>query len=79
MDLFERIFGLSPDGGDGSLELLYLLSIATAIMLIVSVYALSHCRKRASAQALVCRTTREVHSGSSALRSLTRPHRGLRV
>lgn len=34
MDLFERIFGVSPDGGNGSLELLYLLIVAAAAALI---------------------------------------------
>ena len=33
MDFIERIFGVSPDGGNGSLELLYILSIAAAITL----------------------------------------------
>jgi hypothetical protein len=31
MDFIELIFGVSPDGGNGSLELLYVLSIAAAI------------------------------------------------
>jgi hypothetical protein len=33
MDFIEQIFGVSPDGGNGSLELLYVLSIAAAIAL----------------------------------------------
>jgi hypothetical protein len=33
MDFIELIFGVSPDGGNGSLELLYVLSIAAAITL----------------------------------------------
>ena len=32
MDFIERLFGISPDGGDGSLEMLY---IAVAILLVV--------------------------------------------
>ena len=56
MDLFERIFGISPDGGNGSLELLYLVSIAAAITLIVYVYALSHRRKQASAHELLLKS-----------------------
>ena len=34
MDFIERIFGVSPDGGNGTLELLYLVSIAAAIAVI---------------------------------------------
>jgi hypothetical protein len=34
MDFIEQIFGVSPDGGNGSLELLYVLSIAAAIALV---------------------------------------------
>jgi len=32
MDFLERWFGVSPDGGDGSLELLWLAAIAVAIL-----------------------------------------------
>jgi hypothetical protein len=35
MDFIERIFGLSPDGGDGSLEVLYLLTAAVAVVIAV--------------------------------------------
>jgi hypothetical protein len=34
MDFIERIFGVSPDGGDGSLELMYLVGIVVAATLI---------------------------------------------
>jgi hypothetical protein len=34
MDFIEQIFGVSPDGGNGSLELLYVSSIAAAIALV---------------------------------------------
>ena len=34
MDFIEQIFGVSPDGGNGSLELLYIVSIAAAITLV---------------------------------------------
>jgi hypothetical protein len=34
MDFIERIFGVSPDGGNGSLEVLYLVSIAAVIMFV---------------------------------------------
>ena len=30
MDFIERLFGISPDGGNGSLEALFLLAIAVA-------------------------------------------------
>ena len=32
MDFFERLFGISPDGGNGSLEMFYLL-VASLILL----------------------------------------------
>lgn len=32
MDFIERWFGLSPDGGDGSLEVLWLVAIAVALL-----------------------------------------------
>ena len=35
MDFIERWFGVSPDGGDGSLEMLYLGAIAIAAVAIV--------------------------------------------
>ena len=31
MDFFERWFGISPDGGDGSLELLWVAVLVTAV------------------------------------------------
>jgi len=31
MDFIERIFHVSPDGGDGSLEVLYVLAVAVAV------------------------------------------------
>lgn len=34
MDFFEQWFGIAPDGGNGSLELLY-LAVLVAIILIV--------------------------------------------
>ena len=34
MDFIERIFGVSPDGGDGSLEFMYLAGIVVAVTLI---------------------------------------------
>lgn len=35
MDFIERIFGVSPDGGDGSLEIVWLAAIVVAIVAIV--------------------------------------------
>jgi hypothetical protein len=35
MDFIERWFGISPDGGDGSLEALYLLAIVVVLAAIV--------------------------------------------
>jgi hypothetical protein len=34
MDFIERWFGLSPDGGDGSTELLYIVAIALVLALV---------------------------------------------
>jgi hypothetical protein len=34
MDWIERVFGVSPDGGDGSTEALYLLVLLAAAVLI---------------------------------------------
>jgi hypothetical protein len=34
MDFIERIFGVSPDGGNGTLELLYVVSIAAAVTVV---------------------------------------------
>jgi hypothetical protein len=35
MDFIERWFGISPDGGDGSLEALYLLAIVVVLAAVV--------------------------------------------
>lgn len=35
MDFFEQWFGISPDGGNGSLELLYLAVIVAIILIVV--------------------------------------------
>lgn len=32
MDFIERLFGISPDGGDGSLEELYLAAAAAVVV-----------------------------------------------
>lgn len=35
MDFFEQWFGIAPDGGNGSLELLYLAIIVAIILIVV--------------------------------------------
>ncbi len=35
MDFIERLFGLTPDGGDGSLEAVWLAAIAVSVVLVV--------------------------------------------
>jgi hypothetical protein len=34
MDFIERIFGLSPDGGNGTTEVLYFFTLATVIIVV---------------------------------------------
>ena len=34
MDFIELIFGLSPDGGDGSTEALYILALVAVVMVV---------------------------------------------
>ena len=33
MDFIERWFGVSPDGGDGSLELLYIVTVVAVVVM----------------------------------------------
>ncbi len=35
MDFIERIFGVSPDGGDGSLEMIWVGAIVVAVVALV--------------------------------------------
>jgi hypothetical protein len=42
MDFFERWLGIAPDGGDGSLEALYLIVIAIALAAILFRRRLRH-------------------------------------
>ena len=49
MDFIERLFGVSPDGGDGSTELLYI----AALLIIVALF-----RWRAALTTLFKRTAR---------------------
>ncbi len=37
MDFIERLFGLSPDNGDGSTEILWLVALAIAVAVFVYV------------------------------------------
>lgn len=37
MDFIERLFGLSPDNGDGSTEILWLVVVAVAVAVFVCV------------------------------------------
>ena len=48
MDFIERIFGVSPDGGDGSLEFAYLAGIVVAVSLIAYVVYRRRTRTRVS-------------------------------
>jgi hypothetical protein len=48
MDFIERLFGVSPDGGDGSTELLWLATLAIGIAMLVFFRVR---RRRARAQA----------------------------
>jgi len=41
MDFIERIFGISPDGGDGSAELLVFTIVIAACLLILYFYTRS--------------------------------------
>jgi len=50
MDFIERIFGVSPDGGNGSLEFMYLTGMVVAACLVG--YAL---RRRRSARSRLVR------------------------
>lgn len=36
MDFIEQIFGISPDGGDGSTEALYLFALLAVVALVVA-------------------------------------------
>lgn len=35
MDFIERLFGFSPDGGDGSTEMLWLVALAAGVAAVV--------------------------------------------
>jgi MYXO-CTERM domain-containing protein len=42
MDFIERLFGLSPDNGDGSTEILWLVALAVAVAVFVYVRRRRH-------------------------------------
>ena len=44
MDFIERIFGVSPDGGDGTTELLWLLGFGIAVVLVATYLIRRHAR-----------------------------------
>ena len=46
MDFIERFFGIAPDGGDGSLEVLYLFAFAVVIGAVIFHRRLRHCGRR---------------------------------
>ncbi len=48
MDFIERWFGLSPDGGGGSTELMYLIAIAAIVFALGCRYVLQVRRRNAS-------------------------------
>ena len=35
MDFIERWFGVSPDGGDGSLEVIFLLAVVSVVLIVL--------------------------------------------
>jgi hypothetical protein len=47
MDWIERLFGVSPDGGDGSTEMLYLVAgVAIVALILGRSLFVRHARKR---------------------------------
>ena len=47
MDWIERLFGVSPDGGDGSTEMLYLVAAVAMVALIFGrTFYVRYARKR---------------------------------
>lgn len=46
MDFIERLFGVSPDGGDGSLEFVYLIAIAAVVMTGTMLWRRAHAARR---------------------------------
>jgi hypothetical protein len=46
MDFIERMFGLSPDGGNGALELQILIAAVVAVAAVLATVAISRRRRR---------------------------------
>jgi hypothetical protein len=46
MDFIERLFGISPDGGDGSTELMYVVALITVLLALSFGIALKRSRFR---------------------------------
>jgi hypothetical protein len=47
MDWIERLVGISPDGGDGSTEMFYLVAlVAIAVLILGRTYFVRQARKR---------------------------------
>ena len=48
MDFIERIFGISPDGGDGSTEIMWVNAALAAVVMVVVTRAMA--RRKAGTQ-----------------------------
>jgi hypothetical protein len=69
MDFIERIFGVSPDGGDGSLEFFFIVSLAVAAFLVgIEIYLRR--KRRSSAAAGFISGVAAGHEPSDGERSL---------
>jgi hypothetical protein len=42
MDFIERLFGIAPDGGNGSLEALYVVALAVGMSVVIFRRSLRH-------------------------------------
>jgi hypothetical protein len=52
MDFFERWFGVSPDGGDGTLEMLYIVvAVAIVVMFVGRRWIIRHLTRSISSTA----------------------------
>jgi hypothetical protein len=54
MDFIEKIFGVSPDGGNGSLEMTLVVILPTAILLIAVIWRLRRSSGTACNDAVTC-------------------------
>jgi hypothetical protein len=46
MDFIERLFGISPDGGDGTTEMLWLIAFASTVVMAIALGTLRLRRRR---------------------------------